>query len=112
MENALAGVGPDVADETPRLQPVGRSCSGRHGSHVCENLGIHGVRHRRHVVDGNDQQVGGRRRIDVAEGQGMVRAIDDIGGNVPRNDLTEEAVGAQPLVRPILVKRVLKASSL
>ena len=112
VEDALAGSGADVRDEPPRVETLGIRHARCQGTHVGKGLRTDDVGHRSNVIDRDDQQVGRGRRVDVAECQRMLRTIDHVGGDVPRRDLAEEAVGAQPLVRPILAKRVLKASSL
>lgn len=45
-----------------------------------------------YVVGGDDQDVGRCHRIDVAEGDEILRSLDDVGGDLLPNDLAEKAV--------------------
>jgi len=47
---------------------------------------------RFYVFARNDQNMGGRLRVDVAESQRAIILVDDVRGNLPGNDSTKETI--------------------
>ena len=90
------GLGAGVED-----QPVGvaeavlRGDLGRHPDQLRQRAGV-GSRERGGVLvvgTGDDEHVGRGLRVEVAEGQRAVGLVHDVGGDVPRDDRAEDAVG-------------------
>jgi hypothetical protein len=107
VEDGLPGQGAGVENKAVvLLQPLLFRDSRRRGQHVS---------HDRRLVGGEgsgirvvclryDKHVRGRLGVDVPEGQRGVGLVDDVGRNLTRDELAEEAVGhVVSLVTPVLL---------
>ena len=95
VHDGLAGGGARVHDAAEAglgdAAPLGHRADG--GLHRGKRLG-------RHVVDevvvmglGDHEDVDGRLRVEVAEGDDVLVLVEELGGDLPVGDLAEDAVG-------------------
>src|SRR6187551_4133341 len=95
VENALPRIGSHVRDETPArlVDPLGAGEMGRSlgdvGQHRSVLVGE--VLERRDVVLGDQQDVRGRLRIQIPEGDHPIGLPQDLGGDLSGGDLAEDA---------------------
>nr|BFE75827.1 hypothetical protein GCM10020092_091280 [Actinoplanes digitatis] len=100
VEDLLAAVGAAVEDQPEAVgeQPLGLGDRGGRGQHVGGGLRVR-VRHGGHVLVmrlGNHQDVHGRLRVDVAEGERGVGLVHDGRGDFSGDDAAEQAVVVHP----------------
>ncbi len=95
VKDFLAGVG--VAVYHGAVAAVGDTQlpgqPGHHRQQVAGQGGIVEVVHGGQVAAGNEQQVLGRSRVNVAKGQADVVLVDDVGGDFTGGDLAKETIG-------------------
>ncbi len=65
---------------------------GGEDGHSPDDLWVAKLVERWHVLAGDDQNMRGRLRIDVAEGNAVIGLRDDLRGNLVADDATEETI--------------------
>ena len=112
MVNGLAGVGAHIGHQTPTpFEVFGFSNIGGQVEKSGDGA-IDPFCGRVDMADRDDQDVSRRLRIEITKRYRVVIAGNDVGWDLPRGDLTEEAVGGQSPVMPNLVRRSVNVSSL
>src|SRR6185437_12901094 len=94
MKHSLTGVGVGV-DHGPiaaRLYPFLSRYLGGHESHATDKRRVANVGQRSYMLPRHDQHVDRCLRVDVPEGDAMLVLRDELRGNVPAHDSTEETV--------------------
>ncbi len=103
MLDRLPAVHPRVYDQPvavcQALLPCQVSCYGKQMAHQPGVL-RHGMRMRRKVLLGDDQEVDRRLRVDVRKGQAHLVFKDSLCRNRSRNNLAEQTVGRHALILP------------
>lgn len=97
MAHAVAGIVAHVEHQAiaPVRQALGRGHFVGQDEHVAQDLLVFGPQ-RGSIVDmtpGDYENVGGRDRVQIPEGGGMIRSRDLVGGDIAGGDTTEDAVG-------------------
>src|SRR5512146_116894 len=94
VKDRLAGAGADVEDGAVAIldMPVVRQAGGYQVA-VADDLGVfgRGFLQADDVLFGDDEQVRGRLRANVFEGQDAIVFVDFLGGEFPAQDAAEEA---------------------
>ena len=95
VKNRLTGLGPGVEDQPERLQPFGFGDGAGFLDQLDKGLPVRSGqrRHVRMMGAWNDQNVRGRLRGNVTEGDRPLRLTYDGGGHLARDDAAEQAVG-------------------
>ena len=96
VKDFLARVGPPVQDEpvSSFVDPRLLSEAGGHPDHAAERrlVRVGHVCDGRYGLVGDDENMGRRLGLDVPKRSHQLVLIDEIGGNIPANDLREDRV--------------------
>jgi len=93
--DGLAAVGAGVDDHAIAVdEPFRTSNFSGSGKQVAEERSVTGIAvgERGDVFSGNDEEMSGRLRIDVEEGDAAVVLVNELGGDGSGDDLAEEAL--------------------
>lgn len=96
VENRLSGARPDVEDGAVSLLDVALAGDlGGGEMAAADEFGVGGLGlfQSRKMLFGNDENVRGRLRVDVFEGENVVVLVNFLGRNLAANDAAEEAIG-------------------
>jgi len=96
VEHGLSGAGADVEDGAVALLDVALAGDVGGGEvAAADEFGVGGLGlfQSREMFLGDDENVRGRLRVDVFEGENVVVLVNFTGGNFALDDAAEEAVG-------------------